>query len=231
MPSPDPQRRRLRILIVALTAAVAVSGSLLAVAIAERSGDEEPVAIVEEKESPFRGNVLPDGLAKAPAPDFRLHAARGGELGTADVAGKPYVVTFLYVNCNDVCPVIAQELRLALQQLGDRADEVAVLAVSADPKGDTARAVREWLTRQRLPENFHYLIGERSELKPVWDAYYAAPQSDTYAERGDHSASIWLVDAQGRLRTKYSAGSPVPPEDLAHDFGVLLREAGSGRES
>jgi hypothetical protein len=62
----------------------------------------------------------------------------------------------------------------------------------------------------------------------VWDAYYAAPQSDTYAEHGDHSASIWMVDAEDRLRTKYSAGAPVPPGDVAHDFMVLLREADRG---
>jgi protein SCO1 len=228
--TPENARRPSPRLLLALFTTVAVlSGGLVVVAIAGRgAGDGEPVAIVEEKDSQFRGNVLPDGIDKSPAADFRLQDARGGMFGTDDVAGKPYVVTFLYVNCDDVCPVIAQELRLALERLGRRADDVAVLGVSADPKGDTAEAVRLWLDRHRLPDNFHYLIGSRAELKPVWDAYYAAPQSDTYAERGDHSASIWMVDAEDRLRTKYSAGAPVPPGDVAHDFMVLLREADRG---
>lgn len=226
MSAEKPRRRSPRIFLALLTAVAVASTGLVVAAIAGRSaGDERPIAIVEQKDTPFRGNVLPDGLAKSPAPEFRLRAARGGMFGTQDVAGKPYVVTFLYVNCDDVCPVIAQELRLALERLGPRADDVAVLAVSADPKGDTAEAVRLWLGRHRLPDNFRYLIGSRKELKPVWDAYYAAPQSDTNAERGDHSASIWMVDAEGRLRTKYSAGSPVPPDDVAHDLVVLLREA------
>jgi hypothetical protein len=34
-----------------------------------------------------------------------------------------------------------------------------------------------------------------------------------------------MVDAEGRIRTKFSAGVPVPPADIAHDFEVLLDEA------
>lgn len=222
-----------RLLLAVLVAVAAISGGLVVTAIAQRgAGDDEgPVAIVEQKDTAFRGNVLPDGLDKTAAAEFRLRDARGGLFGTRDVAGKPYAVTFLYANCADVCPVIAQQLRLALERLGPRADDVAVLGVSADPKGDTADAVRLWLDRQRVPGNFHYLLGSREELEPVWDAYFAAPQSDTHAERGDHSASIWLIDAEGRIRTKYSAGAPVAPDDVAHDFTVLLREADRAQDA
>jgi protein SCO1 len=151
--TPENARRPSPRLLLALFTTVAVlSGGLVVVAIAGRgAGDGEPVAIVEEKDSQFRGNVLPDGIDKSPAADFRLQDARGGMFGTDDVAGKPYVVTFLYVNCDDVCPVIAQELRLALERLGRRADDVAVLGVSADPKGDTAEAVRLWLDPTGYP--------------------------------------------------------------------------------
>lgn len=207
--------------------AAVLSGGLIVAALAARSAEEDdgPVAIVEQTDTPFRGNVLPPELDGAAAADFELRDARGGMVGTDDVAGRPYAVTFLYTNCTDVCPVIAQQLRIAIERLGDRGHDLAVLGVSADPKGDTAEAVREWREIQNVPDNFHYLIGSRRELKPVWDAYYAAPQSDTHAEYGDHSASIWLIDAEGRLRTKYSAGAPVPPDDVAHDFMLLLREA------
>lgn len=157
------------------------------------------------------------------APRFALRNARGRRTSTADLTGRPYAVTFLYTSCTDVCPLIAQELREALRLLGRDAGDVAVVAISADPEGDTPAKVRRWLRRLRLSRNFHYLIGSRSELRPVWKAHFAAPQPRG-SEESRHSASIWLVDKRGRWRTKFSAGAAIPPRDLAHDLRLLLRE-------
>lgn len=184
---------------------------------------EGPSVIAPAQEGPFKGGHLPDGVRGAKAFRFELEDARGGTTATAGVAGKPYIVTFLYTACPDVCPLIGAELRRALELLGRRADQVAVLAVSVDPKGDTPAAVRRWLELHRLPENFHYLVGGEAELKPVWDAYYAAPQIPGRADSA-HTASIWLIDRKGRIRTKFSGGIPVPPEDIAHDLEILLDE-------
>lgn len=211
-----------RTLIVLVVACALASGALVLAAL-ERDERSSPVALVAGPSGPFRGNPLPEGIDRSHAPDFRLTDARGGEIATRALAGKPYALTFLYTRCPDVCPIIGQEIRQALELLGPRAGEVAAVAVSVDPRHDTAEAVRAWLERQRLPANFHYAIGEERELKPVWDAYYAAPQIPGRAE-SSHTASIWLVDGDGRLRTKFSAGAPVEPADLAHDLALLLDE-------
>jgi len=201
-----------------LAVCVAVTAALAYLAL---EGGDEPLATVEEQSSPFRGGQLPAELAGAPAPSFSHADARGGEIGTADLAGRPFVVTFLYTTCPDVCPLIGQELREALELLGPRGDEIEVLAVSVDPENDTAAAVRSWLASNELPPNFHYLIGTEAELEPTWEAYFAAPQPAGEPDSA-HTASIWLVDSDGRLRTKFSAGVPVPPADIAHDLELLL---------
>jgi len=221
--SDEPSERRgplrSKVLVALLAVCVAATAALAYLALAQ-AGDE-PLAIVEEQSTPFRGGQLPAELAGAPAPSFRHADAHGGEIGTADLAGRPFVVTFLYTTCPDVCPLIAQELREALELLGPRGDEVEVLAVSVDPENDTPEAVRAWLASNELSPNFHYLVGTEAELEPTWDAYFAAPQPA--GEPGSaHTASIWLVDSDGRLRTKFSAGVPVPPADIAHDLGLLL---------
>jgi protein SCO1/2 len=100
---------------------------------------------------------------------------------------------------------------------------VAGVGISVDPARDSAPAVRAWLDRQRLPGNFHYAIGTENELEPVWKSYFAAPQIPG-DPNSSHSASIWLVDAGGRIRTKFSGGVAVPPADIAHDLRLLLRE-------
>ena len=213
---------KLAVMAGVLLAAVPI-GLGLAGAFSTDDGGQEPAVISQSAEGPFRGGRLPGGVRGAKAFEFELADARGGRTGTADLAGRPYALTFLYTECPDVCPLIGAELRRALESLGARAQDVAALAVSVDPEGDTPAAVRDWLDRHRLPRNFHYLVGSESELKPVWDAYYAAPQIPGRPD-STHTASIWLIDGRGRIRTKFSAGVAVRPEDIAHDFEVLLAE-------
>jgi len=164
---------------------------------------------------------LPPGLAGSIAPEIRLADARGGTFDTRSLAGKPYLVTFLYANCPDVCPLIGAQLRDTLARLGGDAARTAVVAVSVDPRGDTPAAVRTWLRREREPAQFHYLIGAERELRPIWKAWYAAPQIPGDPESA-HTAIVWLVDARGRLAAKVAAGQPFDTGGLARDVRSLL---------
>jgi protein SCO1 len=167
--------------------------------------------------------VLPAGLTNSPAPPIRLTDARGSVLDTRTLQGRPYAVTFLYTSCPDVCPLIGEELQATLARLGSESGQVAVVAVSVDPRGDTKAAVRSWLALHREPANFHYLIGSERELRPTWNAYFVAPQIQG-DPNSSHTAAIWLVDRQGRRAAEINAGGPVAPADLVFDFRALLRE-------
>jgi len=170
--------------------------------------------------SPAVGDGQPSGLAGRSAPPIRLADARGGTLDSRALAGRPYAVTFLYTRCPDVCPLIGEELRGALERLGPQARRVAVVAVSVDPRHDTASAVRSWLRRHREPANFHYAIGSVPELRPVWRSWFVSPQGGDQRVSG-HSAIVWLVDKRGRLAGLRSAGAPLDPGLLARDLSIL----------
>jgi len=203
---------------------VGVLSLIVLVAVAGRGDGDRPSALFQQQRGPLRGGSLPDGIDRKPAPSFQLADARGGRLDSRALRGRPYVLTFLYTDCRDVCPLIGREVGEALRLLGAQSSSVAAVAVSVDPEHDTRPAVRAWLRRLRLPGNFHYLMGRREQLEPVWRAYFAAPQPLGVRE-SRHTASIWLIDARGRLRTKFSGGVPVPPRDIAHDLRLLQREA------
>lgn len=176
----------------------------------------------------LRAGALPEGLAGRAAPAIRLRDEAGASVDTARLAGRPYLVTFLFAECPDVCPLIAQEIGAALAELGPRAREARVIAVSVDPRGDTPEAVRRFRARHDLPAEFRYAIGSEAELRPIWEGYYAAPQLPGRPETSTHTASVWLVDAEGTWRGRYPAGIPIAPSDLAHDLGVLVDEAAVG---
>lgn len=214
--------QRKRLLLAATTGLLATWAGLLVVVALQRDPAAPAVPVAgAPTDGPLLGGPLPEGLDGSQAADFALRDAREDErIDTRDLRGKPYVVTFLYTDCVDVCPLIATELGQALERLGR---DVPVIAVSADPEGDTEVAVRRWFAERDLPDSFRYVIGTEEDLRPVWDAYYAAPQPGD-RDVSAHSASIWLIDGQGRLRSKFSGGIPVPPADIAHDLRVLLDE-------
>ena len=154
-----------------------------------------------------------------PTPDFTLTDQSGHKVGMADQRGKLVLVTFLYTNCPDVCPLITQNLNQALQMLGSRRDDVRVLAISVDPEGDTPESVDKYAKAHHLLPEFHYLIGTRDELTEVWKDYdVAAVASDP--ELVDHSAYTMLVDRSGEGRVIYDAG--VKAKDVVHDVDELL---------
>jgi protein SCO1/2 len=154
------------------------------------------------------------------APPIALHDADGRPVSLAAQRGRYVLVTFLYTHCPDVCPLIAENLDAALRGLGADRSRVRVLAVSVDPKGDTAAAVRAYERRMHLLPQFRYLIGSAAALRKVWAAWQvqalrAGPNVV------DHVAYTALVDPRGSERVVY--GSSVRAKQVLHDLRVLMQ--------
>jgi protein SCO1 len=164
----------------------------------------------------FEGAVMPKGLR---APDFELRNQDGEPVAMRSLRGKPVVVTFLYTHCEDTCPIQAQTVRGALDELGH---DVPALAIAVDPPNDTPESARRFLAEQRATGRIDFVLGSRSELRPVWKGFgRIQPQS----VRSEHQARFTLVDSRGFQRVGYP-GAEATPERLAHDLRLLEREAG-----
>src|SRR3954447_1655178 len=56
---------------------------------------------------------------RPPAPDFTLTNQLGQQESLSSFRGKPVAMTFIYTNCADVCPLIAWNMHLTYDQLGN----------------------------------------------------------------------------------------------------------------
>jgi protein SCO1 len=155
-----------------------------------------------------RGNV--------PAQDFTLRDQDGKTVSLRRHRGQVVVLTFMYSTCRDTCPVTAQDILGALDDVGH---DVPALAVSVDPKNDTPRTAKAFLLKQHLTHRMQFLLGTRAQLAPVWHDYYIQPQGNGY----EHSAYVLLIDKQGRQRESFPVQQLVS-EDLAHDIRLLEQE-------
>jgi protein SCO1 len=152
--------------------------------------------------------------AKPLAPLISLHDDRGRAISLSEFRGKWVAVAFIYTHCPDVCPLIAQNLNRALA----KAPDLRVVAVSVDPKGDTPAAVRAFIRSHHLTTTFHYLIGSRAQLSPVWRAWHVAAVPGP-AKTVSHSSFEVLVDPNGHERAYYDA--TVTAADVLHDLKQL----------
>jgi protein SCO1/2 len=200
----------------ALVAIAAFAAAVLAGCGATSAAKIEGPAPTDSK---FEGGVVTPPRTAQP---IALHDAWGRPVSLGSYRGKYVLVTFLYVHCPDVCPLIAQNLNATLRQLGAKRSQVRVLAVSVDPKGDTPAAVRRYIAQRRLLPQFRYLLGTRSQLGKVWAAWHVlAVRSKPGVV--DHVAYTSLVDPSGRQRLIY--GSSVKASQVLHDLRVLMSSA------
>jgi protein SCO1/2 len=190
--------------------ALALALALLAVAAGCGGSGGDRVAL--------RGSDVPDHPA---APDLALRDQDGAEVTMAAQRGRWAIVTFLYTQCPDVCPVIAGNLNAALRSVPARPAGLRVLVVSVDPKRDTPAAVQRYARAHRLLPSFHWLVGSRAELAKVWRAYKVAVLP---GPKGTitHSTFQLLVDPEGRERLVYD--STAQTADIVHDLRSLVGE-------
>jgi protein SCO1/2 len=188
---------------------------LLVVVVAGCGGTSKPKRVEQPAKSTYAGAPV---APPRRAPALALHDAWGRPVSLAAQRGRYVLVTFLYVHCPDVCPLIAQNLNAALRQLGPKRDRVRVLAVSVDPAGDTPRAVRRYVAERGLLPQFRYLIGSRAQLTPIWAAWHvlAVRQKPDVV---DHVAYTVLIDPTGKERVLYDAR--VKARQVLHDLRLL----------
>ena len=169
-----------------------------------------------------QSNLQGTNLGSTAAPGFLLKDQFGNSISLVQFKGKPVVLTFLYTHCPDVCPLTDEKLHTTMLSLGNNAQQVVVLAVSMDPKGDTATAAQNFSNVHKLGDYFHFLIGSHNELAPVWAAYSVDAQAATSSGTVNHSSAIYVIDKQGHERVLLDNG--FSSSQLASDLKILLGE-------
>lgn len=167
------------------------------------------------------GKLTGEALPGALAPDFTLTDGPTGEAVTlSTLRGRVVLLTFMYTTCFDTCPLTAEKIRVARDRLGDSAANVAFIAVSVDPRGDTPATTRKFLEDHQVVGTLRYLIGTQAVLARVWQEYGIAQAVTTTDIL--HSDVIYLIDKNARGRVMLH--SDVTPDALAADLGILVRE-------
>jgi cytochrome oxidase Cu insertion factor (SCO1/SenC/PrrC family) len=211
-------------LLTAGTAVIFALGALVAgLAIADRDRDEplDTGASDRTGDGPYRGSEPPQGIELV---GFVLRNYDGTVVRSSALREKVVVLTFLDSQCTESCPVIASQIGRAFELLSTtEGDRVIAMAVSTDPKEDTAASVRAFLRRNRALGTLHYVGAGESEakLRSVWKRFNILSSLES-GEDTLHSAPVRIYD-RGVWVTTLHPGVDLTPENLLHDIRVALR--------
>jgi protein SCO1/2 len=159
-----------------------------------------------------------------PAPDFALKAPDGTEFRLSRQRGVVVALAFGYTFCPDVCPTTLAELAAVRAKLGADAKNLAVVFVTVDPERDGPERLRSYTAA--FDRTFTGLTGSAEQLAAVRNAYGVTARKRIVSGTAaayliDHSAFVYVIDTEGRLRLMFPFGTSI--DDMAHDIRLLMR--------
>lgn len=171
----------------------------------------------------FRGS----GIEPSPAAfDFEIQQADGQTYRLSAQQGKVVLLYFGYTNCPDYCPATLAKYQSIYQRLGEDAENVDFVFISADPQRDTPpQVIADYV--DHVNPAFIGLSGSEEQLRPIWQAYFVGQQivpleGSAPGYSVDHSTRVYVIDKQGHLRLTFPF--EMEADDMAHDVSLLLAE-------
>lgn len=169
----------------------------------------------------FNGGMLTEPVD---LPLLALQRTDGTAFSTAETGGRLSLFFFGYTTCPDVCPLTLAFVAQVREQLGKEASQLNAYFVTVDPERDAPAKLAKYVA------NFDTAIvglsGTVAQLRRAYAAFGVVAERREAPESAakyfmDHTAMMFLVDADSRIRLVFPHG--MMPEDITADIRHLLR--------
>lgn len=133
---------------------------------------------------------------------FALTAADGSTVTDQDLKGRPFALFFGFTRCPDVCPTTLARLAKLRGRIGQAGEKLQIVFVSVDPESDTPADIGQYTAMFGTP-----IIGltgtadQVARIAKAYHIYYAKVPQDGGNYTVDHSATVFLMDGDGKLQS------------------------------
>lgn len=173
-------------------------------------GEDAPGGKANPNSSATSPDELPKGTVVETIPwkhlpdvdRFKLIDHNGNKFDSADLMGRPYVVSFFFASCPSFCRDLNNELDRVNQAL--KATDVQFLTITVDPENDTPEKLNEYAQGyDAKPERWAFLTGQQYQLREIGEHTF-----NVVVDRDTHTDNILLVDKWGRYRDRFKWDQP-----------------------
>lgn len=176
----------MRKIIAALVVALGVAGAWLGYEIYDRTTSES---------------------AEAYGVPFTLVDQDGQPITEAAFRGHPTALFFGFTHCPEVCPTTLYELSTWFEELGDEGAGIKAYFISIDPERDTPELLGDYLSS--VTDRVRGITGDPEAVRAMargFSIYFKRTDLEGGDYTMDHTASILLLDSQGRFRKTIAWG-------------------------
>jgi len=160
---------------------------------------------------------------------FSVTTHRDQPLALEDLEGTIWLSTFIFTNCNTICPPMTynlSDIQESLEQEG--VDNYKIVAFSVDPDVDTPAVLTDYLGMYELADEskWELLTGyDQSFISQLArNSFKAVVQNDPNSDQVIHGSSFYLVDQEGIVVKNYSGVSEVPVDEIVQDMKALSEQ-------
>ncbi len=166
---------------------------------------------------PVEPELLPDA---GQLPEFSLLTETGAPFLRRHLAGKAWIMDFIFTRCTLVCPRLTAEMRKIQQQVASLPD-VGLLSISIDPEYDTPQRLLAYAALHKAnTSQWRFLTGAKETIRALQVKTQRHLDPD---EITAHSKQFYLLDGEGYIRGIYSMTVPGKREEVLEDLRKLLR--------
>ena len=133
---------------------------------------------------------------------FALTAPDGSTVTDRTLKGRPFALFFGFTRCPDVCPTTLSRLAKLRRDLGSDGEELQIVFVSVDPDADKPADIGRYIALFGTP-----IVGltgtpdQIARIAKTYGIYYAKAPQEGGGYTIDHTATVFLMDREGRLHS------------------------------
>ncbi len=164
------------------------------------------------------------------------------QFNMSDHEGKVIIVSFIFTECEDICPIITSYLKWVSEKLGDDYPEnVSIISITVDPWTDTPNKMSDYVNLKNAtwPHlSISDINADLNEIEAVWENFEVGLQivdnstnnEDNTSGRHhsldytvDHETATIIVDKSMKQRVMWGDYDWIP-ELVVEDVQALLDE-------
>jgi len=145
-----------------------------------------------------------------PIENFALTDEMGQPFTLNELKGRPTLVFFGFTHCPDVCPTTLAKLAQIAKEA--RLPQLRVLLVSVDPARDKPEQLQQYV--RAFDPSFKGVTGEQAQIEQLAKSFGVAIARVDLGGGDytvDHSAAVFLLDAQGQRVAVFTPPFEIQP--------------------